>query len=156
MQEADGLGETGQAEASQQIGRQGVTEVEARQRLLDQPAQRGLTQAGRGRIDRCQHFRQALPGSHGMEARVDDLGAEVALVHFAENAQPRAGLQHFLLARVEIQKPEGKRAAGIAHTRDQLAPRPVGDLAGNHPRPRTARRCRAGAAASGVMRVSSS
>jgi hypothetical protein len=39
-----------------------------------------------------------------MKARVDDLGTEVALVHFAEDAHARAGLQHLLLAGIEIQE----------------------------------------------------
>jgi hypothetical protein len=38
------------------------------------------------------------------------------------------GLQHLLLARIKIQEAQGKRAAGIAHPRDQLAARPVGDF----------------------------
>jgi hypothetical protein len=43
---------------------------------------------------------------------MDDLGTEVALVHFAEDAQARAGLQHFLLAGIEIE--EAQRKAPLA------------------------------------------
>jgi hypothetical protein len=90
-----------------------------------------------------------------MEARMDDLGAEVALVHFAEDAQARAGLQHFLLAGVEVEEAQRKSATGVAHPRDQLAARPVGDLAVDHVDLEL--RGDAGrASASAVMRVSSS
>ena len=132
MQEAYGRGEVGQVQALQQFRRQRIGEIKARQRLLDQAAQGGLAEAGRGRIHRRQALGQGFAGRHDMEARMDDLGAEVALVHLAEDAQARARLQHLLLARIKIQEAQRKRAAGIAHPRQQLAARPVGDLAGQH------------------------
>ncbi len=67
-----------------------------------------------------------------MKARMDDFGAEIAFVHFAENAQARTGLQHLLLAGIEIEEAQQQRSAGIAHPRHQLAARPVGDFTVDH------------------------
>jgi len=132
VEEADSLGDAGQSEPLHEFRRQRFAKVDSRQRLFDQAAQGALAQAGGGRIHRRQAFRQGFVVGHRVEARVDDLGAEVALVHLAKNTQAHARLQHLLLAGVEVEEPQRKSAAGIAHPRDQLPARPVGDLAVHH------------------------
>ena len=64
-----------------------------------------------------------------VKARMNDLGPEIAVVQFPENPQTRSGLQNFLLARIEIQEAQQQGSAGVAHPRQQLATRPVGDFA---------------------------
>ena len=130
MQEAQAGGEVGELETLAQFLRQRVGECARRraafQRAQDQPPQRALRQPGGGRIDGRQAVRQRLVVAHDMEARMDDLGAEEAAAHFAEDAQPGARREHLLLARVEVEEAQHQLAAGVHDTHDQLPARAEG------------------------------
>ena len=132
VQRAHAAGEFSELQRCAQRVRQRVAQISPRQRHGDQLPQRTLADAGSGRIDRCQRLGQRFAVAYHAKARMNQFGAEKAAAHFAEYAQARAGLQYFLLARIEIEKAQDQFTALVQNPTYQLPARAERNFAGHH------------------------
>ncbi len=129
MQRAQAVGKRRQPVALAQGLGQRVVEILVLERAIDQFAQRRLGQAGGGRIDRRHRVRQRRAGVDGLDPRMDQIDLAEAGAGLAKDAQVRAHRHQLDRVRVEVEKAQGRLAAGIAHAHQQLASRPRLDRA---------------------------
>ncbi len=103
------------------------------ERARDDLAQRFLAEAGGGRVDRRQPVGHGRVVVHDGELRMHDLGAEVAFAHVAVHAHAGALLERLLRIGIKGEETQHELRARAAFAfldlRDELAPRPVLDVA---------------------------
>ena len=131
MQEAQAVAKVSRRGTPPKRRRQRIGEVGVRQRTLDQLAQYRLAEAGGGRVNRRQAIRQRLVAMDDTKARMHHLVAKEATAQLAKQAQPRAGSQRLLLARIEVEEAQHEITGVVAHAGNQLPTRAKRDLAGD-------------------------